>query len=883
MRHGLKKLYVTKLLFWMCLWSYIPIQAQNIVVKGTVTNQEQVTLEFATVLITDTINIGKSNFVQTARDGSFIIPLKPKGTYKLEVFYLGYQNYELLLGNLERDTTISIQLTPAVATLEEVIVRDTLPPIIYKPDTVTYNAKAFYTGRERKLGELIDKLPGLSIDDDNQITYKGKTVETLLIEDKPFFGGNSELALNGLPADAVGRVELLEDYNPLGFSLDPMAEKRLALNILLRPEKKHIIFGEAKAGGGPEGYYDGRVDLFKYHKKYNLYVLSGLNNDNRTLLSFKEQIQLLGGPLGIDKDNFQAQFSEVLQSQPPPNVNESKGALLAMGSDFMIKKKIAVHTYGMLSDRSFQTLTNRKIIFDQLNENQILENQRNEDISSNLSFVIRSDLKTTLPNQQTLSANFRLKGNRNSVGGFQNYQSNFGDRMSSSFSKDLSTGFEGVMEYIKRSEKGHVNYLGFNFNMNDENDSLKLDSDVPFLDQLIPWSPNLNRYILFQSNLTNNQNWDVYQKYVHRFSAKLYFTGKLGWQHTGSELILSQLQLSDMPSRVKLRQNLQYASVSISTNPGDWKLIPRLQIQHLSWRTTSDIRSMVSLLPEVKVSTSWSGLGKFDFSYKRSLTDLNQAWFIPGEQITNFNTFNIGNPDLTPFYTNSFSLAFQHSVPFSFANWGITLGKSFNEGESITNQLFLDENDRIFTFTSIPTRNSNFSTSFRYMNFYEKLRLRLFLMTWHATDFSLVEQDQVKNTRSMIQLRSDFKFQLNDYMDLSVKGGVSRNAFERPLARNLLYHANISLSYDVQYKNFLLNSSLHFDSFDFTSDPTYQGRFSADLSYQEKNAAWSFHLIGSMPLFGETFVNFNQNDLFYEERRQEIFPSYLIVQLGYKF
>ena len=225
--------------------------AADVKLSGTVFDATTRTpLAYAMVVVTDSLNPARFGHTQTDSLGQFSLTLPAKRDFLLEAFYLGYADYGIGIRGLSGDTAVTVPLTAQANELGEVIVRDTLPPITYRDDTVIYNARAFYTGRERKLGELIDRMPGLEVNDDNSITYRGEPVSTLLVEDMVFFGGNSNLALTGLPADAVGRIEVLEDYQPLGYKLIPNADRKIALNVKLREEKRNVYFGDAGVGGG---------------------------------------------------------------------------------------------------------------------------------------------------------------------------------------------------------------------------------------------------------------------------------------------------------------------------------------------------------------------------------------------------------------------------------------------------------------------------------------------------------------------------------------------------------------------------------------------------------------------------------------------------------
>lgn len=50
-------------------------------------------------------------------------------------------------------------------------------PIRIKNDTTTYNPDAFKDGTERVVEDLIKKLPGMSVEENGEIKFKGKSIK----------------------------------------------------------------------------------------------------------------------------------------------------------------------------------------------------------------------------------------------------------------------------------------------------------------------------------------------------------------------------------------------------------------------------------------------------------------------------------------------------------------------------------------------------------------------------------------------------------------------------------------------------------------------------------------------------------------------------------
>jgi hypothetical protein len=113
-------------------------------------------------------------------------------------------------------------------------------PVSMKGDTLTYKTDAFTTGTERKLEDVLEKLPGFQVDENGDVKVQGKNVDKVLVDGKPFFDGNTKLATKNLPANAVDRVQVLKNFNEVGPMRGMDTNETLALNIELKDGKKNM-------------------------------------------------------------------------------------------------------------------------------------------------------------------------------------------------------------------------------------------------------------------------------------------------------------------------------------------------------------------------------------------------------------------------------------------------------------------------------------------------------------------------------------------------------------------------------------------------------------------------------------------------------------------
>ncbi len=272
-------------------------RAQQLTLEGTVT--DAVTgAPIAYVNVTAGLASAETyrieSFAVSDDEGRFRLTFKQTERYILRISYLGFQTLTDTLDTAAPPENLTFALQPAVNDLSTIEVKYKLP-IKVSGDTISYAADAFADGDERKLEDLLKKLPGFAVDDDGQVSVNGKRVENLKVDGKDFFGGNTKLATRSLPANAVDRVDVLRNYaNDENMGKFGNGDGT-ALNIRLRDDKKNLVFGEIYGGYGLENAHDAGADLFYLGPTTSVNLIANRNDVGRQILSFRDMMRFNGG------------------------------------------------------------------------------------------------------------------------------------------------------------------------------------------------------------------------------------------------------------------------------------------------------------------------------------------------------------------------------------------------------------------------------------------------------------------------------------------------------------------------------------------------------------------------------------------------------------
>lgn len=80
--------------------------------------------------------------------------------------------------------------------------------MVYRGDTIVYNADAFNLPQGSMLETLIRQLPGVELKDNGEILVNGRKVDNLTLNGKDFFKGNNKVMLENLPYYTVKNVRV---------------------------------------------------------------------------------------------------------------------------------------------------------------------------------------------------------------------------------------------------------------------------------------------------------------------------------------------------------------------------------------------------------------------------------------------------------------------------------------------------------------------------------------------------------------------------------------------------------------------------------------------------------------------------------------------------
>ena len=232
-------------------------------------------LEMANVIALDTITKKIVSYGFTDGNGVYKLDLNKNSVFNIKISYIGLKSIDDYIKTTDVDMVKNYTMSNDNM-LDEITIVSKMP-VTVKGDTIIYNADSFKNGSERKLEDVLKKLPGVEINDAGEIEIEGKAVEKVMVDGKDFFDGDTKLATKNIPSNAVDKIQVLRNYgdvNQLRGVQDN--QDRIALNIKLKEGKKNFWFGDVTAGVGNspnDDLYLTQPKLFYYSPKYTINVI----------------------------------------------------------------------------------------------------------------------------------------------------------------------------------------------------------------------------------------------------------------------------------------------------------------------------------------------------------------------------------------------------------------------------------------------------------------------------------------------------------------------------------------------------------------------------------------------------------------------------------
>lgn len=274
----------------------------------------------------------------TDNKGHFSIKATPKTGNWLAVRYLGYKEHRQPIIPSTKSYTIKLKVD--AQRLNAVKVEAEYKSVEVIGDTIRFNTEYFKTGTEDNAAEVLNKIPGMEVDDNGDVSYGGKKVDRITIDGRDMFSSGSDGALNTLSADAIKGAEILQ--NSRSNSIIDNFTGRDFTTLNLKTDGRARANGKVSAYGGIQNKFKSENSLLIIGKKLSLTAIASGNNTGEAVFSFNDYIQHI---VGLDNllsslgNGFKLSEDEIALLMPPGNVYQSRNGVATLSGNWQPSEK----------------------------------------------------------------------------------------------------------------------------------------------------------------------------------------------------------------------------------------------------------------------------------------------------------------------------------------------------------------------------------------------------------------------------------------------------------------------------------------------------------------------------------------------------------------
>lgn len=221
------------------------------------------------------------DFQKTDIKGNCNFRLSERGVFSLKFTSVFYKT-KIIEINADEKLIFDAILEPQLTNIEEVEIKSRPKIVTAKEDTIAFNLKAVRDGTERTTEDLIKKLPGLDVNENGKVTYKGNTIGQVLIDGNEFFGKNHKIATQNISADMVDGIDIWKNFSTIN------GNRSTALNLKLKEGYKGKVTGNFEGNYGNKNSYLAHTNLFRFNKLGNLALIADANNIAKDPINFMD-------------------------------------------------------------------------------------------------------------------------------------------------------------------------------------------------------------------------------------------------------------------------------------------------------------------------------------------------------------------------------------------------------------------------------------------------------------------------------------------------------------------------------------------------------------------------------------------------------------------
>lgn len=618
-------------------------------INGSVIDGNTTIIESATITLLNAKDSSIAKISASDKAGHFSFDNIANGKYLVSISAVAHQPaYSEVVeinDNSSAVTLKTIRLVPQSKSLGTVTVTAKKPLIEQKPGMTVVNVEASPTNTGLNALELLEKSPGVSVDNDGNISLKGKNGVLILIDGKPTYMSPADLAafLKNMQSSNLEQIEIMTNppakYDAAGNSG--------IINIKTKKGNMKGMNGTANLGysQGYYGSYNGGANLNYRNNKLNLF--GGFNGG--TYQGYNK--------LSIDRRFYESDKVTLAGTGDQFTQTHFRGKYQSakLGLDYYFSKKDVA---GFVVNGNF--------------------GNHKQDPNSNSN--VRGETGDILYKLISQGNNLFLNTNISANG---NYKHTF-----DSTGHEVSADVDYV--YYNNRNNSNLNTQSFDANNIKNGNPVYLAGHIPSniniysakLDYVHPFKNGLKVESGLKTSLVHTNNQVEYLR-----------NSGNGWS------------LDDRSNHFIYDENINAAYAIVSKKIKKFELTAGLRLEntvskgHQIKNDSSVNRNYTNLFPNAGIAFSASDKNQLNLSYSRRITRPNYEDLNPFVYFLDSLTYGQGNPYLKPQFTNNIELSHTY-------NRFLTTTINYTQTTDIITQLLKQDTEKKTTYQTMDNFSS---------------------------------------------------------------------------------------------------------------------------------------------------------------------------------
>ncbi|MDY8136543.1 outer membrane beta-barrel protein [Aquimarina sp. 2201CG5-10] len=893
--------------------------AQKVQITGFVKDSVGSPLEMANVIAYKKSDNAMTAYGITNDKGKYKISVPQNDSYILKVSFIGLSAEAKTINISTSDVSADFVMTEEQNSLDEVEIVYEMP-VVVKGDTLVYNTDSFTNGTEKKLGDVLEKLPGVEVNDDGEIEVEGKTVSKVMVEGKDFFDGDSKLATKNIPADALDKVEVLKNYDDVSQMRGLRnSQDQVAINIKLKEGKKNFWFGDITAGSGvgeTERYLI-KPKLFYYSPDYSLNILTDFNDIGEVPFTLNDYFRFTGGfrNLGRGGTSFNISDSDLGFAVPQNNrANDINTKFGAINFSMSASKTLDVSGYGIVSDTKTDLITTtRRVYIDDTpdpTDNTVEETFDNAEQRNKLGLL---KLSATYKPNSDLRLDYDVFGKlskQEEDDVFLSVRENVSEDITERLENTPFSIQQNMNAYYTLNEKNIFSLEAQHLFQDEDPFYNAVRDEVPFRGIFTeindPTNPDLDTFDPLQESTRYNINQEKQVKtskldakldyfYVLNKKSNLNFTlgSILSTQNFDSGIFQildngdqNDFDTTDFTNNVKYNFRDVFASMHYKFITGIFTINPGVSVHNYDLKdqqlgTTID-QNEWQVLPDLFILAQFkkSESLRFNYSITANYTDINRL--ASGYVFNNYNSLSQGNRNLENGLYDNYSLNYFSFNMFNYTNIFASVNYS-NRRNPIKNTSVINGINRVNTPVNSNLADQVLSANGRFSRTFGKIKGNLNAnFSWSS--FNNIVNNLPSESISLTQTyRTQWSTNFKKGPNFDLGYSISVNDYDNNGTQNTFYTSRPFAKLDWSFaKGFLLKSSYSYYNYSDKEDTLNEYSFwDADVFYQKQDSKWEYKFSVTNILNTDTINQDSFNELFNSTSSYIVQPRYWIFTVKY--